>query len=119
MREKRNNCEFQEEIKERRGSKYDVEACKNEPKHEEQDFVRYDIPHEFKLGEKVTCLKTSMSERPVPHKVNIEYRGKDFALSLPPEVNSSEILTLPSEDELSNGSGNVSPRLRRAKHHTG
>lgn len=35
--------------------------------------------------------------------------------------NATDISTLPSEDELSNGSGNVSPRMRRAnnKHRTG
>lgn len=70
---------------------------------------------EFKVGEKVTCLKTTMSERSVPHKVSIEYRPKDFASSLPPELripdgNVTDISTLPSEDELSNGSGSVSPR---------
>lgn len=88
------------------------------------DAVRYEVPHDFKVGEKVTCLKTSMTERAVPHKVSIEYRGKDFASSLPPEMripdgNCTDISTLPSEDELSNGSGNVSPRLRRANKHRG
>ena len=89
--------------------------------------VRYQVPHDFKVGEKVTCLKGNMTERTVlPHKVNVEYRPKDFTSSLPPEMrmtdgNSTDISTLPSEDELSNGSGNVSPRMRRAtsKHRGG
>lgn len=90
---------------------------------EHGDPIRYEIPHEFKLGDKVTCLKTSISERPVPLKpASIEYRHKDLSSSLPPEQripdgNSTDISTLPSEDELSNGSGSVSPRLRRANRH--
>ncbi|XP_043269445.1 signal-induced proliferation-associated 1-like protein 1 isoform X2 [Venturia canescens] len=89
-----------------------------------RDSVRYDVSHDFKVGEKVTCLKASITERAVPHKVSIEYRPKDFSSSLPPEMritdgNCTDISTLPSEDELSNGSGNVSPRLRRASKHRG
>ncbi|XP_046813288.1 signal-induced proliferation-associated 1-like protein 2 isoform X1 [Vespa crabro] len=134
--------EYSEDSYEKRNSKYDIEITKydleaiqqnNDRKHnnnENNDHnrepIRYEMPHEFKVGEKVTCLKTTMSERPVPHKVNVEYRQtKDFAASLPPEVripesNCIEVTTLPSEDELSNGSGSISPRLRRAnKHRTG
>lgn len=137
------NYDYPEEIYERRNSKYDMDVsnkyeieCQhniNERKHGENQIesnrdssIRYDLPHEFKVGEKVTCLKTTITERPVPHKINIEYRQtKEFAASLPPEmrivdVNCPEVATLPSEDELSNGSGSVSPRLRRAnKSHRG
>lgn len=139
------NYEYSEEIYERRNSKYDMDIGKyeidcqhnvtSERKHggdnveQTRESIRYELPHEFKVGEKVTCLKTSISERPVPHKINVEYRQtKDFAASLPPEVriadtgvNCPEVATLPSEDELSNGSGSVSPRLRRAtnKHRPG
>ncbi|XP_012286463.1 signal-induced proliferation-associated 1-like protein 2 [Orussus abietinus] len=131
-RDKR-SYEVEESCYDRR-SKYesDVESQRtSERKHEEgdanRDSVRYEVPQEFKVGEKVTCLKTILTERPAPHKVSIEYRPKDFASSLPPEVarvvesNSTEVATLPSEDEQSNGSGNVSPRLRRAntKHRGG
>ncbi|KAF3427485.1 hypothetical protein E2986_04341 [Frieseomelitta varia] len=141
--------EYSEEIYERRNSKYDMDVGKyeidcqhvsvaSERKHgggsggenveQNRESIRYELPHEFKVGEKVTCLKTSISERPVPHKINVEYRQtKDvFAASLPPEVvriadNCPEVAALPSEDELSNGSGSVSPRLRRAtnKHRPG
>lgn len=139
--EKRIGYEYSEDIYERRNSKYDVELAKyeiecqhgnNERKHNDsgnelnRDSIRYEMPHDFKVGEKVTCLKTSMSERPVPHKVNVDYRQpKDFPTSLPPEVrisdtvNCPEVTAMPSEDELSNGSGNVSPRLRRASKHRG
>ncbi|XP_076654822.1 signal-induced proliferation-associated 1-like protein 2 isoform X2 [Halictus rubicundus] len=129
-----------EDVYERRNSKYDIDLAggkydmiecqhsNSERKHlEEQrdscDSIRYEIPHEFKVGEKVTCLKTTMSERPVPHKINVEYRQtKDFAASLPPEVriadpNCPDASTLQSEDELSTGSGSLSPRLRRASKH--
>ncbi|XP_031845510.2 signal-induced proliferation-associated 1-like protein 2 isoform X1 [Nomia melanderi] len=126
-----------EEIYERRSSKYDMDVAKYdmlecqhaaaERKHADGeqscDSIRYDIPHEFKVGEKVTCLKTTITERPVPHKINVEYRQtKEFAASLPPEVRISEPscpepATLQSEDELSTGSGSVSPRLRRANKH--
>ncbi|XP_043482719.1 signal-induced proliferation-associated 1-like protein 2 isoform X2 [Leptopilina heterotoma] len=139
QREKRTGYDF-EETYERRGSKYESDLIRNElrfneqqsaeGKHEDHEHVRdtkryHEIPHEFKVGDKVTCLKTTMSERPVPHKVCIEYRPKDFITSLPPEMrvtdgNATDISTLPSEDELSNGSGSVSPRMRRAnKHRTG
>lgn len=133
--------EYSEDIYERRNSKYDMELVKyeiecqhgnNERKHNDcggehnRDSIKYEMPHDFKVGEKVTCLKTSMSERPMPHKVSVEYRQtKDFPTSLPPEmrisdnVNCPEVATMPSEDELSNGSGNVSPRLRRANKHRG
>ena len=137
--------EYSEEMYERRSSKYDMDVGKyeidcqhgvpSERKHggggenaeQNRESIRYELPHEFKVGEKVTCLKTSISERPVPHKINVEYRQtKDvFAASLPPEVriadNCPDVATLPSEDELSNGSGSVSPRLRRAtnKHRPG
>ncbi|XP_076173830.1 signal-induced proliferation-associated 1-like protein 2 isoform X2 [Ptiloglossa arizonensis] len=130
--------EYPEELYERRNSKYDMDMTKyeiecqhnvNERKHvdgeQNRESIRYEIPHEFKVGEKVTCLKTTMTERPVPHKINVEYRqAKDFTASLPPEVripdvNCPEATTLPSEDELSNGSGSVSPRLRRANKHRG
>lgn len=93
-----------------------------------RETTRYDLPHEFKdfkLGDKVTCLKTTMSERPVPHKVIIDKQKDLYASSLPPESarsndgNCTDISTLPSEDELSNGSGNVSPRLRRSNKHRG
>ncbi|XP_077276218.1 uncharacterized protein LOC143905014 isoform X2 [Temnothorax americanus] len=139
--EKRIGYEYSEDIYERRNSKYDVELAKyemecqhggNERKHNNdsngdhnRDLIKYEMPHDFKVGEKVTCLKTSMSERPVPHKVSVEYRqSKDFPASLPPEmrisdVNCPEVTTMPSEDELSNGSGSVSPRLRRANKHRG
>ncbi|XP_018347054.1 PREDICTED: uncharacterized protein LOC108751400 isoform X1 [Trachymyrmex septentrionalis] len=138
--EKRIGYEYSEDIYERRNSKYDMEMAKyemecqhgNERKHSNdnngehnRDPIKYEMPHDFKVGDKVTCLKTSMSERPVPHKVNVEYRqSKDFPASLPPEmritdVNCSEVTTMPSEDELSNGSGSVSPRLRRANKHRG
>nr|XP_012147426.1 PREDICTED: signal-induced proliferation-associated 1-like protein 2 isoform X3 [Megachile rotundata] len=132
------NYEYPEEVYERRNSKYEMEIAKyemecqhgiNERKHnvdsgeQTRESVRYELPHEFKVGEKVTCLKTTMSERPVPHKINVEYRQtKDFTASLPPEVripDVNEATTLPSEDELSNGSGSVSPRLRRAGKHRG
>nr|XP_034187683.1 signal-induced proliferation-associated 1-like protein 2 isoform X3 [Osmia lignaria] len=134
------NYEYPEEVYERRNSKYEMEIAKyeiecqhgiNERKHvdngeQTRESIRYELPHEFKVGEKVTCLKTTITERPVPHKINVEYRQtKDFAASsLPPEVripdvNCSEATTLPSEDELSNGSGSVSPRLRRAGKHRG
>ncbi|KAJ8673358.1 hypothetical protein QAD02_004620 [Eretmocerus hayati] len=112
-----------EEIYERRRSKYESELLQqidlNNDRKEDHDVTH---PQEFKVGEKVTCLKTTMSERPVPHKVSIEYRPKDFPASLPPDVrisdgNATDISTLPSEDELSNGSGSVSPRLRRANKH--
>ncbi|XP_043251975.1 signal-induced proliferation-associated 1-like protein 1 isoform X1 [Colletes gigas] len=128
--------EYTEELYERRNSKYDMDIAKyelecqhGERKHadgeQNRESIRYEIPHEFKVGEKVTCLKTTMTERPVPHKINVEYRQtKDFAASLPPEVripdvNCPETTALPSEDELSNGSGSVSPRLRRANKHRG
>lgn len=126
MREKRSiSYQYPEEVHEKRGSKYDLEASKHcnveNVSLGNEEFARYDIPHEFKVGEKVTCLKTSISERPVPHKVSIEYRGgKSFAASLPPDVrisdgNQSEnTAPLASEDELSNSSSNVSPKLRRA-----
>lgn len=139
--DKRLGYEYPEDIYERRNSKYDMELAKyemecqhssNERKHNNdsngdhsRDTMKYEMPHDFKVGEKVTCLKTSMSERPVPHKVNVEYRqSKDFPASLPPEmrisdVNCPEVTTMPSEDELSNGSGSVSPRLRRANKHRG
>ncbi|KAH0946647.1 hypothetical protein HN011_006403 [Eciton burchellii] len=139
--EKRIGYEYPEDIYERRNSKYDMELAKyeiecqhsnadrkhnNDNGEHSRDSVKYEIPHDFKVGEKVTCLKTSISERPVPHKVSVEYRqSKDFPVSLPPEVrisdvqNCTEMTTLPSEDELSNGSGNVSPRLRRANKHRG
>ncbi|KAG7213273.1 hypothetical protein KM043_002573 [Ampulex compressa] len=129
--------EYTEETYERRGSKYDMDVSKyeiecqhgsNERKHVDnsehnRESLRYEVPHEFKVNEKVTCLKTTMTERPVPHKVNVEYRQtKDFTSSLPPEVrvpDCTEVTALPSEDELSNGSGSVSPRLRRANKHRG
>ncbi|XP_011865019.1 PREDICTED: signal-induced proliferation-associated 1-like protein 1 isoform X2 [Vollenhovia emeryi] len=139
--DKRVGYEYSEDIYERRNSKYDAELAKyemecqhggNERKHNDsngehnRDHVKYEMSHDFKVGEKVTCLKTSMSERPVPHKVSVEYRvqSKDFPASLPPEmrisdVNCPEVTTMPSEDELSNGSGSVSPRLRRANKHRG
>lgn len=132
--------EYPDDIYERRNSKYDMDLTKyeiecqhgnserkvneNSSEHN-RDSIKYEIPHEFKVGEKVTCLKATMSERPIPHKVNVEYlQAKEFPVSLPPEVriqdiNCSEVNTLPSEDELSNGSGNVSPRLRRANKHRG
>lgn len=85
QREKRTGYDF-EETYERRSSKYESdvrnelrfansEQQNSEGKHEEHDHIRdikryYEIPHEFKVGEKVTCLKTTMSERPVPHKVS-------------------------------------------------
>ncbi|XP_076297046.1 signal-induced proliferation-associated 1-like protein 2 isoform X2 [Lasioglossum baleicum] len=131
--------ETQEELYERRNSKYDMDLsgkydmleCQYsnserklmEEQRESCDSIRYDIPHEFKVGEKVTCLKTTMTERPVLHKINVEYRQtKDFAVSLPPEVrisdpNCPDASTLQSEDELSTGSGSLSPRLRRANKH--
>ncbi|XP_046611534.1 signal-induced proliferation-associated 1-like protein 1 isoform X1 [Neodiprion virginianus] len=131
------NYEFEEVHSELRKSKYETEVVQSDTKYGidhqhhgkkaeqidiNRDIIRYEIPHEFKVGEKVTCLKTSISERPVPHKV--EYRQKDITSSLPPDTrmtdgNSTDISTLPSEDELSNGSGNVSPRLRRANRHRG
>lgn len=131
--------EYPEEVYERRNSKYDMDIAKyeiecphngNERKpgdssEQNRESIRYELPHDFKVGEKVTCMKTTMTERPVPHKINVEYRQtKDFTASLPPEVripdvNCSETTTLPSEDELSNGSGSVSPRLRRANKHRG
>ncbi|XP_012543705.2 signal-induced proliferation-associated 1-like protein 2 isoform X2 [Monomorium pharaonis] len=139
--DKRHGYEYSEDIYERRNSKYDMELAKyemecqhggNERKHNNdnngehgRESIKYEMPHDFKVGEKVTCLKTSMSERPVPHKVSVEYRqSKDFPVSLPPEmrisdVNCQEMTTMPSEDELSNGSGSVSPRLRRANKHRG
>ncbi|XP_051169982.1 signal-induced proliferation-associated 1-like protein 2 [Leptopilina boulardi] len=130
-REKRAGYDF-DETYERRGSKYETDLIRNELRLEQntegkhEDHKRYQDIHEFKVGDKVTCLKTTMSERPVPHKVCIEYRPKDFITSLPSEMrvndgNATDISTLPSEDELSNGSGNVSPRMRRAnnKHRTG
>lgn len=144
--EKRIGYEYAtEDIYERRNSKYDAELmkyemeCQRECQHgnnlerkhnneerDNRDSMKYEMSHDFKVGEKVTCLKTSMSERPVPHKVNVEYRqSKEFPASLPPEVrisdvvNCSEVAALPSEDELSNGSGSVSPRLRRASKHRG
>ncbi|XP_066594298.1 signal-induced proliferation-associated 1-like protein 1 [Prorops nasuta] len=130
--EKRNvSYDYPEEIYERRNSKYDpdhkyeVEVPPNHRNNENDHApIRYEVPHDFKVGEKVTCLKTTMSERPVPHKVNVEYRQtKEFASSLPPEVRipdpTTEATTLPSEDELSNGSGSISPRLRRANKHRG
>ncbi|XP_076239000.1 signal-induced proliferation-associated 1-like protein 2 [Calliopsis andreniformis] len=129
--------EYPEEVYERRNSKYDMDIAKYEIEcqhnanernntngnEQNRESIRYDLPHDFKVGEKVTCLKTTISERPVPHKINVEYRQtKDFTASLPPEVripdvNCPEGTTLPSEDELSNGSGSVSPRLRRANKH--
>lgn len=93
-----------------------------------RETTRYDLPNEFKdfkLGDKVTCLKATMSERPTPHKVIIDKQKDLYASSLPPESarsndgNCTDISTLPSEDELSNGSGNVSPRLRRSNKHRG
>nr|XP_012231871.1 PREDICTED: signal-induced proliferation-associated 1-like protein 1 isoform X2 [Linepithema humile] len=139
--EKRIGYEYSEDIYERRNSKYDADLAKyemecqhgnnverkhgNDAVEHNRDSMKYEMPHDFKVGEKVTCLKTSMSERPVPHKVNVEYRqSKDFPTSLPPEVRISdvsgpEVAALPSEDELSNGSGSVSPRLRRANKHRG
>lgn len=138
--EKRIGYEYSEDIYDKRNSKYDLELAKyemecqhgnNERKHNNdshnehnRESTKYEMSHDFKVGEKVTCLKTSISERPV-HKVNVEYRqSKDFPASLPPEVrisdvNCPEVATLPSEDELSNGSGSVSPRLRRANKHRG
>ncbi|XP_026670175.1 signal-induced proliferation-associated 1-like protein 1 isoform X1 [Ceratina calcarata] len=136
------NYEYAEEVYERRNSKYDMDMAKydiecqqqvNERKHadtaeQNRESIRYELPHDFKVGEKVTCLKTTITERPVPHKINVEYRQtKDYTASLPPEVrigdagvNCPEVGMLPSEDELSNGSGSVSPRLRRVnKHRTG
>ncbi|XP_015591647.1 signal-induced proliferation-associated 1-like protein 1 [Cephus cinctus] len=133
--------DFPEEQYERRG-KYESDMIRNDIKYEmesqpvirkleqtegNRENIRFEVSaHEFKVGEKVTCLKATMSERPMPHKVSIEYRPKDFASSsLPPEMrmandgNSTDISTLPSEDELSNGSGNVSPRLRRSNRHRG
>ncbi|XP_058789822.1 signal-induced proliferation-associated 1-like protein 2 isoform X2 [Phymastichus coffea] len=118
--ENRISCE---EKYERRRSKYESEILQQiELSSERKDEHEIQHPQDFKVGEKVTCLKTTMSERPVPHKVSIEYRPKDFASSLPPEVrmadsNATDISTLPSEDELSNGSGSISPRLRRANKH--
>lgn len=99
---------------ERRRSKYETELLQQLDlmnNHEEQEVQQ----QEFKVGEKVTCLKTTISERPVPHKVNIEYRPRDFVSSLPSDVSSrlndgTDISTLPSEDEQSNGSGSISPR---------
>lgn len=141
--EKRIGYEYTEDIYERRNNKYEADLMKyemecqrecqhnNERKHgndaveHNRDSMKYEMQHDFKVGEKVTCLKTSMSERPVPHKVSVEYRqSKDFPASLPPEVrisdvNCPEVAALPSEDELSNGSGSVSPRLRRANKHRG
>lgn len=137
--EKRIGYEYSEDVYERRNkyeielAKYEIECQHGDRKHNNisdniehnRDSVKYEIPHDFKVGEKVTCLKTSMSERPVPHKVSVEYRqSKDFPASLPPEVrisdvNCAEMTALPSEDELSNGSGNVSPRLRRTNKHRG
>ena len=105
-----------EDIYERRRSKYDTDLLQHlDLNSDRKDEHEVQQPQEFKVGEKVTCLKTTMSERPVPHKVSIEYRPKDFTSSLPPEVrisdgNATDISTLPSEDELSNGSGTVSPR---------
>lgn len=138
--EKRIGYEYSEDIYDKRNSKYDLELAKyeiecqhgnNERKHNNdcnnehnRESAKYEMSHDFKVGEKVTCLKTSISERPV-HKVNVEYRQpKDFPASLPPEVrisdvNCPEVTALPSEDELSNGSGSVSPRLRRANKHRG
>ncbi|XP_076766614.1 uncharacterized protein LOC143433235 isoform X2 [Xylocopa sonorina] len=127
------NYEYPEEVYERRNSKYDMDIAKYEIEcqHVEQNREstnRYELlPHEFKLGEKVTCLKATIGERPLPHKINVEYRQtKEFTASLPPEVRIGDLngqdtrtttTTLPSEDELSNGSGSVSPRLRRASKH--
>ncbi|XP_076672127.1 signal-induced proliferation-associated 1-like protein 2 isoform X1 [Andrena cerasifolii] len=124
--------EYSEEVYERRSSKYEIECPHNgnerkpgDSSEQNRESIRYELPHDFKVGEKVTCLKTTMTERPVPHKINVEYRQtKDFTASLPPEVripdaSCSETTTLPSEDELSNGSGSVSPRLRRANKHRG
>lgn len=108
-----------EEKLERRRSKYETDLMQqmdlNGDRKEEHEVSQPSQLQDFKVGEKVTCLKTTMSERPVPHKVSIEYRPKDFTSSLPPEVrisdgNATDISTLPSEDELSNGSGSVSPR---------
>ncbi|XP_068085355.1 signal-induced proliferation-associated 1-like protein 2 isoform X3 [Anabrus simplex] len=114
--------------------------------------------HEFKLGEKVTCLKTPSSggeNRPLPRQVdrttaldyitartpkitdftNLQHPNEVKSTSLPPECPvrgltlsdghstdtssaSDRLVGAPSEDELSAGSSNVSPRLRR-KHHAG
>ena len=90
-REKRSGHEY-EETYERRDSKYesdfmrnemryDTEQHNSEGKHEDHEQSRenkryYEAPHEFKVGEKVTCLKTTMSERPVPHKVNRNFIHK-------------------------------------------
>jgi signal-induced proliferation-associated 1 like protein 1 len=117
----------------------------------------YESPthHDFKLGEKVTCLKTSMGEaRPLPlprpaldylttrtPKIS-DYSGHPHAggemvksSSLPPDCvtlrglavgdghstdtssTSERLFGAPSEDELSAGSSNVSPRLRRSTKH--
>lgn len=105
-----------EEKYERRRSKYESELLQQiELSSERKEEHEIQHTQDFKVGEKVTCLKTTMSERPVPHKVSIEYRPKDFSSSLPPEVrmadsNATDVSTLPSEDELSNGSGSISPR---------
>ncbi|PNF19182.1 hypothetical protein B7P43_G09603 [Cryptotermes secundus] len=109
--------------------------------------------HDFKLGEKVTCLKSSGGEaRPVPRptldylvtrtpKIS-DYSGHQHAAvevtkssSLPPDCAtlrglavsdghstdtssaSERLFGAPSEDELSAGSSNVSPRLRRSTKH--
>uniref|UniRef100_A0ABD2X543 Rap-GAP domain-containing protein n=1 Tax=Trichogramma kaykai TaxID=54128 RepID=A0ABD2X543_9HYME len=105
-----------------RRSKYEIEMLQQMDLNGDSKNEREAQGQEFKLGEKVTCLKTIMTERPVPHKINIEYRPKELTSSLPAEVsrlndNATDISTLPSEDELSNGSGSISPRLRRANKH--
>lgn len=109
-----NNKINNEDLYDRRRSKHESELLHLNGIGEEDHEIQQQ-PHDFKVGEKVTCLKTTITERPVPHKVSIEYRPKDFSSSLPPDVripdsNGTDVSTLPSEDELSNGSGNVSPR---------
>lgn len=66
--------------------------------------------------------------RPLPRTANIEYlvtRTPKFDEKIAPEANYNDTTSLndknllPSEDELSNGSGNVSPRLRRSSKQRG
>lgn len=102
-----------------------------------------DYEHDYKLSEKLGMKTSSNDSRPLPRTANIEYlvtrapkiaeytiinqHGELSKNHLPSNDGhstdtssvSDKVVGLPSEDELSAGSGNVSPRLRRSSKHRG
>lgn len=75
--------------------------------------------HDFKLGDKVTCLKVNHVNRlpKMAESLPLDCVGRNDGHSTDnSSVTSERFYGIASEDELSTGSGNTSPRTRRLKH---